>query len=156
MPKKEEQQDERLVAIVAPGTKSLVPYGLALSNNAPQTKTEERILMEQRKQQQVIEAQKQKIMQALRSIDEINRYADDMFFQSVTHQDAIRQAAQGKAYQPLVEEFHRYALTLESQHFYRILDSGAHTIGLEVSRSLYMPDTPESDKRSRLQKLLGG
>jgi hypothetical protein len=159
MPKKEEQMVDTKLTLVSQGGGSLVPYGLAFSSNSPMTKTEERMYLEKRKQQLVIEGQKEKTKQAMRCLSEIKQQASDVFNQDMRHHTAINEAAQGKPYQPLVEEFNDYAAKLEAQHLYRLLDGGAHQIGTEVMRSLYLPDVPEPlppPPPTLWQKLLGG
>jgi hypothetical protein len=147
MAKKEEQLMGNLLAIVPSDMKEMVPYGLAVNANAPLTKTEERIVQEKRKQELVIEGQREKVIHALQSASEIHQHAADEFYKSMSHHAAINEAVRGKEMQPLVEEFNHFAAKLEAQHLYRIVDAGVHLIGQEVSRSLYLPDVPEEKKR---------
>lgn len=156
MPKKSEQIIENKVTLVSPGG-GLVPFGLAVSSNVPMNRTEERMVQEKRKQQLAIEQQKDKTKQAVRCLGEIHQQAATVFSQDMSHHTALVEAAQGKPYQALVEEFNEYAAKLEAQHLYRIVDTSAYNIGTIVSQTTYMPDVPEPEKRrTSWQKLLGG
>jgi hypothetical protein len=159
MSKKDDQSMVTKVAIMTPGMGDLAPFGLAISSNAHMTRTEERMFQEKRKQQLAIEHQKDKTKQALRCVGELHQQMTAVFAQDMRHHDALNEAARGKPYQPLIEEFNDYAAKLEAQHFCRIVDTGAHIIGGIVSQTTYMPDVPEpapEKKRTGLQKWLGG
>jgi len=157
MPKKEEPIIDAKVALVSPGAAGLVPFGLAISSNAPMSRTEERMFQEKRKQQLAIEHHKEKTKQALRCVGEIHQQAAATFAQDMSHHAALNEAAQGKPYQALVEEFNEYAAKLEAQHLYRIVDTGAYNIGTVVSQTTYLADIPEPEKRLTLvQRLLKG
>lgn len=157
MAKKEEQILDTKVTLVAPGTTGLVPFGLAITSHAPMSRTEERMFQEKRKQQMALEHQKDKTKQAVRCAGEIHQQATAVFAQDMSHHAALNEAAQGKPYQALVEEFNEYAAKLEAQHLYRIVDTSAYNIGTIVSQTTYLPDVPEPEpKLTWRQRLLRG
>jgi hypothetical protein len=158
MSKKDEQTTSTKLIIMSSVSGELVPFGLAVSRNAPITPTEERMVQAKHKEQLAIEFQKEKTRQAARCVSELNQQATALFAQDMSHHAALNEAAQGKPCQQLVEQFNDYAAKLEAQHLYGILEMGAHNIGAIVAQNSLLPDVPEPTppKRTGLQRLLGG
>lgn len=156
MTKKAEAVNATAPVLVSPEGTDLASFGLAVNSNAPTTKTEERMWQEKRKQQLAIEHQKDKTNQAFRCLGEMQNHASNVFYQTMNHHDAINDAARGKAFQPLIEEFHDHLAKLQAQHTLRVLDAGAYNVGALVAQTTYLPDVQEEEPRRGWRKLLVG
>jgi len=147
MTHKTKQGVETVVMVPEEERSGLVPFAMAMRTQVPQTKTEERMLQERRKQEMAIEGEKVKTNHALHCTGEIHQQAVDTFHASMVHHAKISELSRGKPYEQQTNDFMQKLSTLQGQHELRIVDAGVYAIGQEVVRPMYLADLQEPEKK---------
>lgn len=139
----------------------MVIYGAAAVSSAA-TQAEQRISLEAQRQLHVIQNQRVKAQAAAHEIAEIHQQSAKEFQETLSHHAALKEAAKGKEYQALLEEFTQRSTQLAAQHLFGITEVSARNIGMETARPLYREDerpvlqvTPAPPRKGLLQRLLG-
>lgn len=144
------------------GSSGLIIYGAVANAVRPPTKTEQRIELETQKHLQVIRNQRLKAEAAVHELAQVHQRGAQEFLEIAGHFATLKEAARGKDYQALVEEFTHRSAQLAAQHLYGVMEVSARNIGMETARPLYREEEPEvvqvvaKPQPGLLRRLIGG
>lgn len=154
---KKEENLPTLAALVRSGNTSYAIYNAAVSDKGGLTKHEQQITTETQKQAHVMRNQRLKTDIAMDEMSQLHKHAADEYQSVVSHLAEVNAEAQGKSYQPIVEEFNKYNAELAATHLLGAMKVGAHTIAEQIGRAIDLPLVEEKPvaKPGFLQRLLG-
>lgn len=138
----------------------VVIYGAAATTSGPPSQAQQQIHAETQKQIVVIQQQRLKVEIATHEIAQMHQTSAQEFHDTVAQLSALKEAARGKDYQALVDEFCQRDAQLVAQHLFGATEVSARNIGMETARPVYREDEPiivkVEEKRNWLQRLAGG
>lgn len=139
---------------------SVMLYSPASPIGTPHTKAEQRIIVDTQKQILVIRSQREKADTATHEIAQVHQQGAREFLEIASQLSRIKEQAQGKDYQPLIEEFNQRSAQMAAQHLFGVMEVSARNIGMETARPLYRDEEPEVvkvvEKPGLLKRLIGG
>ena len=137
----------------------IVFCGTVANFGRPLSATEQRIAMDAQTQMHIIRWQREKAEAAIREVAQAHRQGANEFQETLSHLQTLKEAARGKEYQALVEEYNQRSQQMVAQHLFGILEVTARNIGMETARSLHRDEPPRVikvvEKRGFFQRLLG-
>ena len=140
---------------------SLILYSPASTLGTPPTKAEQRIIVDTQKQILVIRSQREKADTATHEIAQVHQQGAREFLEIASQLSHLKEQAQGKDYQPLIEEFNQRSAQMAAQHLFGVMEVSARNMGMETARPLYREEEPEVikvvevEKRGLLRRLMG-
>ena len=146
------------LAPLSQNANGVVIYGAAANASGSSNPAQQQILAEAQKQVVVIQQQRLKAEVAAHEIALLHQTGAQEFHDTVAQLSALKEAARGKDYQSLVDEFNQRDAQLAAQHLFGATEVSARNIGMETARPLYREDEPTVvrviEKRGFLQRLL--
>jgi len=135
-------------------------YGAAGGNGNPSSKAELRIVQETQQHIYLMQGQRRKAEHAAHEVGQIHQQSAQEFLDVAAHMAALKEAAKGKEYQAVVEEFNQRSVQLAAQHLFGVVEVSARNIGMDTARPLYREEEPivvkVEKKQNFLQRLIGG
>ena len=147
------------LAPLSQNANGVVIYGAAANAGGTPNQAQQQIVTEAQKHVVVMQQQRLKAEVAAHEIAQMHQTAAQEFHDTVAQLSALKEAARGKDYQSLVDEYNQRDAQLAAQHLFGTTEVSARNIGMETARPLYREDEPivvkVVEKRGLLQRLLG-
>lgn len=143
---------------------ALMTYGVAIDPSRPPSKAELGLVKEASKQLQVIRYEGMKVVAVQEEVSKLHTNAASSFEAVVKHHFGLQEAVQGKEYQPVLEEFHKYDLNICAQHQEKIIEVGFYTMMKKLSEPIPLPAeevvvqtvVKERPPRNLVERIFGG
>ena len=115
----------------------MIIYGAAVGGSAalgrPPTETEQHIELDTQRQLLVIRNQRLKADAANHEIALMHQQSAQEFLETADHLSTLKEAAKGKDYQALVQEFNQRDAQLVAQHLFGVTEVSARNIGMKTA-----------------------